>query len=280
MGQCPGPLRTICSYHGNLYLDAYVVHLDEMRGMGFGTVVLCCSESHVAFHLPAVRDMVVATHEAGLECWADPWGVAGIFDGEAFHQPTGDPDTAVRRWIEAVGNADPAGRPDAIFLDNPHPAVPALIGAWGAQARALGMGCQVGLSADRHRDDPEIFRRVAWLDVVDGIATDPYALGRIEDFDVETSVVPWAKLLATVAAWSGKSATIWVQGFRLPAGHEDLPIRCAEAALGHGIGGIGFWAFRACEPWRERPEDPRGVWARFGAWLKDRTSNPRGGQDP
>lgn len=267
----PIPGRFLCAYPAaNLYLDAYRVHVEEILGMGFDTIVLCIPEHYVAYHLPVVREMIAATHAAGLGCWADPWGVAGLFDGEAFHRPTDVPDTIVRCWIEAVGNVDPECRPDAIFLDNPCPAIPSLIATWGAQARALDLGCQVCLSADRHRDNPDLFDRVADLDVVDGIHTDPYCLGRIEEFRVDTSVQPWAGRLARAARQFGKRATIWVQGFRLPAGSEDLPIQAAQVALDQGIDGIGFWSFRASEPWSGRPADHRKVWTRFGAWLRDR----------
>jgi hypothetical protein len=264
-------MRLICAYPSVcLYPDAYAAHLDEMRGMGFCTVVLCVPEHYVTYSLPAVQDIIRATHAAGLACWADPWAVAGVFDGEAPHAPTGDPDAVVRAWIDAVGNTHPSERPDAVFLDNPHPADPARIAAWAAQARGYGMGCQVCLSAVRHAGDLELFRRVAALDGVDGIWTDPYCLDRARAaaFDVEGFVGGWARDLAGIGAEAGKESGVWVQGWGLPAGVEVLPVRAARAALGAGVDGVGFWGFRACPTWQGRPDRHEAVWRGFGSWAR------------
>jgi hypothetical protein len=264
------PVRWICSYYGNLYADAYAVHLAEMKAMGFTTVVLCVPEHYVTHSLGAVHSLVAATHAAGLECWIDPWGVAGVFDGEAPHNPTGIPEATIAWWIDSIGNAPVEARPDAVFWDNPKPAVPYLIGAWAARARTYGMGSHVSLSADRHKDDLTLFRRVAGLDVVDGIGTYPYILepSRVADFDIEQYVGNWAHDVAKIASSEFKMSHVWFQTFGLPAGHEDIPIRAAQVALTHGVNGLGVWSFRACETWQNRPERHREVWERFGAFMR------------
>lgn len=256
-------MRLICAYHNNLYLDAYEAHLAEMRAMGFDTVVLCVPEHYVRFSLPAVRDLIVATGRAGLACWADPWGVAGVFDGEAPHDPAREPEATIAAWLLLVAG-DRAARPDAVFWDNPHPADPARIGDWTSQARRLGMGSVVCLSADRHRDRVETFGAVAARPTVDGIGCDPYCLGRNERFDVEGHVSGWAERMVGLAAASGKEAHVWVQGFNLAEGYEDLPVRAARTALARGVGGIGYWSYRSCEATSNRPARPRETWRRFG----------------
>ena len=73
------------------------------------------------------------------------------------------------------------------------------------------------------------------------------AAGRNERFDVEGHVSGWAGRMAGLAAASGKEAHVWVQGFNLAEGYEDLPVRAARTALARGVGGIGYWSYRSCE---------------------------------
>jgi hypothetical protein len=269
-------MRLICAYPAaNLYLDAYAAHLTEMQSMGFDTVVLCVPEHYVVHHLASVFSLIAVTRAAGLKCWVDSWRVAGVFDGEAPFTPPASPaaaDAAVRRWIAAVASGPPAARPDAVFLDNPNPAVPSQIAAWAAQARGLGVGTQVCLSADRHDGDLDLFRRVARIDAVDGISTDPYCLSGRPDFPIEEYAGQWAHDLAEIAGAAGKEAAIWCQGFGIPEGQEDWPVRAAEAAREQMVDGVGFWPFRAGELMPNRPARHEEVWRRFGTWLRGRTT--------
>src|SRR3972149_5298924 len=52
-----------------------------MVGQGCSYVVHCYTETDLAYYRDTMRDVVAASHGAGLEGWLDPWGVAGIFYG-------------------------------------------------------------------------------------------------------------------------------------------------------------------------------------------------------
>lgn len=269
--------RWICAYPAaNLYLKEYKLHLKEIKKIGFTTVVLCIPEHYLLFSMNTVGKMIGATREVGLECWADPWGVAGVFDGEAPHRSVSDTHGVVGWWIDSVGSLEP----DAIFLDNPFPGIPSLIADWGSRAHDLGMGCQVNLSCHRHCWDLDLFRRVASLDSIDGIGTDPYCLGRMESFDVDVFVGTWAERLAEIGRASGKPACVWVQGFNIPDGMEDFPVRAVEVALRWDIQGIGFWGYRACESFGISTGNSKKIWATFGTWLSEyRISGSHGSRE-
>jgi hypothetical protein len=269
--------RFLCAYPAaNLYPDAFASHLNEMAGLGFDTVVLCVPEHYIQHSLPIVRELIRLTRSAGLQCWVDPWAVAGVFDGEAPHAAGGKPEATIAWWIDALGRAPQDCRPDAVFWDNPRPAEVHRIAVWGARARGFGMRSHVCLSADRHKGDLGLFRRVAGLDVVDGVFTDPYVLcpDRAADYPIEDYVAGWARALAEIAEETGTLAGCWVQGFGLPAGCETIPVRAAQAAMRQGIGAVGFWAFRSCAGWVNAPERPREVWDEFGRWMQRAVAGP------
>lgn len=141
--------------------------LDEMVRLGFDYVVVTFSEDDYRFYLESVATCVEQAHERGLEVWVDPWGVGGIFGGEAFTEigaweveaqqqrsdgrslpllcPTSDVvRDYLKRWITTVADRLQA---DAIFWDEPHFFLPfgesAAHGLWSCQC----MRCQDGFKA-------------------------------------------------------------------------------------------------------------------------------------
>lgn len=263
----------VISYYGLPSGDVYSTHLAEIKAAGFNVVVLCVPEHYAADHLPAVRDLIAATKRTGLECWADPWRVGGVFDGEAPFEPGQDPDAMVCWWIDQVGSAPEESRPDAIFFDNPWPSDVHSIAAWAARAKGYGISSQICLSADRHRDDllrDDLGRHgeVARLAVVDGCWADAYALCPDQLKNPLDLVGAWAGRMASIAAATGKPCGVFTQGFGLDPGHEDLPVRAAEVARSRGIDHLGFW-------WLGWADDDvggirygRGPMERFSEWLK------------
>jgi hypothetical protein len=86
-----------------------------------------------------MREIMIETHDAGLEAWLDPWGLAGIFSGETFTKfPLDHPETwqvlsdgrrvpaacpnhpetrkFLREWVEACAYVGG----DVMFWDEPH----------------------------------------------------------------------------------------------------------------------------------------------------------------
>lgn len=263
----------VISYFGLPSSETFIAHLAEIRAAGFDTVLLCVPWLYAtdSDHLSTVRNMIAVTRHAGLAVWADPWGLSGM-DGEADPDPYGDPDRAVSEWLDTIGNAPPESRPDAVFLDNPHALDPPhqadthLIASWGARAKGYGMGCQVCLSADRHRNDRAKFERVARLDVVDGVWVDVNAPGRPDGFDFEGWVGNWADGMAGIAHATGKPVGAFVPGYGIPVGQEDLPVRAIQVAIARGVEHVGLWwiGWSGPQPTPGGPVYRREVWDGFG----------------
>jgi hypothetical protein len=73
------------SYFGNRFADHYRERdLPAIVDAGCGFVVHTFSEHDHTYYTEALHALVTATHDAGLQAWLDPWGVGGLFAGEAF----------------------------------------------------------------------------------------------------------------------------------------------------------------------------------------------------
>src|SRR5712691_1676938 len=127
------------SYFGNRILRHVRADVRRLREEGFDIVVHTFSEDDLRFYQRSVSDIVDVTREAGMRVWIDPWGVGGVFGGEAFS------DAALHHqdWSQVAANGDrlPACCPsnpgfqafirewtdaavetgaDAVFWDEPH----------------------------------------------------------------------------------------------------------------------------------------------------------------
>lgn len=77
-------MQTGVSYFGNRTLRHVQRDLDDIAGSGFDYVVHCFTENDLLYAHETMRQIVKASHETGLSVHLDPWGVAGVFGGEAF----------------------------------------------------------------------------------------------------------------------------------------------------------------------------------------------------
>lgn len=132
-------MKTGVSYFSSRDLRHVREDLREIVDHGCTYVVHCFTETDLAFARDTMRDVVQATHEAGLEVWLDPWGLCGIFSGETFTRfPLDHPETwqvlsdgrrvgaacpnhpetrkFLREWVDAC--AYTGG--DVLFWDEPH----------------------------------------------------------------------------------------------------------------------------------------------------------------
>jgi hypothetical protein len=114
--------------------------LDDMVRLGFDYVVFTFSEHDHRFYRDTMAECVRHAQQRGLKTHIDPWGVGGIFGGEAFTErgawdldgqqrrsdgrplPLLCPNSAeirtyLRQWIATVAEVL---RADAIFWDEPH----------------------------------------------------------------------------------------------------------------------------------------------------------------
>src|SRR3989304_5938780 len=78
------PVETGVSYFSSRTLRHVSDDLQEMVDQGCSYVVHCYTETDLAYYRDTVRDIVAASHGAGLEAWLDPWGVAGRFSRRTF----------------------------------------------------------------------------------------------------------------------------------------------------------------------------------------------------
>ena len=141
------------SYFGVRNPQHFQRDLDDIARLGFTYIVFTFSENDHRFYQGSVAACVRLTQEQGLRAYVDPWGVGGMFGGEAFTErgawdlegqqwrsdgrplPLLCPDsdaarTYLSRWIDTVADVLHA---DAIFWDEPHFYLPF------GEARAQGL---------------------------------------------------------------------------------------------------------------------------------------------
>jgi len=85
--------------------------LDEIAETGFRAVTHTFSEHDLRYHVEDVARLVAETRSRGLEAALDPWGVAGLFGGEAYSELALTDLHA--RQIDARGDSVPACCPNA-----------------------------------------------------------------------------------------------------------------------------------------------------------------------
>lgn len=160
-------MQTGVSYFSSRTLRHVRADLQDMIDHGCTYVVHCFTETDLAYYRDTMREVARATHDAGLEVWLDPWGLAGIFSGETFTRfPLDHPETwqvlsdgrrvpaacpnhpqtqaFLRAWIDAAAYVGG----DVLFWDEPH----FWVGVWqGDLSAAWACRCQACLAAFRDR---------------------------------------------------------------------------------------------------------------------------------
>ncbi len=128
------------SYFGNRIPEHFVQRdLPDIVSHGCTYIVHTFSENDLQHYAGAMKTMVAATHAAGLEAWMDPWGVGGVFGGEAYSDfVVRNPDALqlkrngttaamvcinslkfseyMRGWVDAAAETGA----DVVFWDEPH----------------------------------------------------------------------------------------------------------------------------------------------------------------
>ncbi len=160
-------MQTGVSYFSSRALRYVRADLQDIVDHGCTYVVHCFSETDLAYYRDTMREVVEATHEAGLEAWLDPWGLCGVFSGETFTRfPLDNPDVwqvlsdgrrvaaacpnrpqtraFLRDWVDA--SAATGG--DVLFWDEPH----FYVGLWrGDLSGAWACRCDVCRDLFRER---------------------------------------------------------------------------------------------------------------------------------
>lgn len=188
-------MQTGVSYFSSRTVRHVRADLQDMVEHGCTYVVHCFTETDLAYYRDTMREVVHATHDAGLEAWLDPWGVAGIFSGETFTRfPLDHPEAwqvlsdgrrapaacpnhpqtqaFLRSWVEAAA----AAGGDILFWDEPH----FWVGLWhGDSSGAWACRCHhcLGLFKDRFgyempgefTPDVRAFREASLIDLLAGL---------------------------------------------------------------------------------------------------------------
>jgi hypothetical protein len=130
--------RLGAAYFGNRYLSHAQRDL-AVLARSCHYVVHTLSETDLHFHKHAMEGILGATRRLGLETWVDPWGVGGVFGGEAvsrflLEHPNEWQKLSSERRVPAACLNSPAFRrfvrlwlenavnlgADVIFWDEPH----------------------------------------------------------------------------------------------------------------------------------------------------------------
>jgi hypothetical protein len=287
------------SYFGNRILRHVGADVRRLRNEGFDIVVHTFSEGDLRFYRKTVRDIVEVTKETGMRVWIDPWGVGGVFGGEAFS------DAALHHqdWLQvaAGGNKLPACCPsnpdfqgfmrewtdaaletgaDAVFWDEPH--------FYSDENQRAACYCKYCQDLAEQGEPAigaflrDMCARVQSLGSRNALCLLPSTLERedlvlenvmnlgstpfwaMHDADPENYVALIGRELQTVASRARVQTHLWIQGFKIPAGREDEIRRNTIAAGQLGIDVIAIWGFDACESMSFLScERPQIAWAAF-----------------
>jgi hypothetical protein len=239
----------ICSYFNNLYLDAFKEHCAEIIDHGFDTILFCVPEAIMKWNLGNIRAMKEFAERSGLITMADPWGIGGLFAGEAINSINYKRDgleTALHlyeKWLLAVGAIgfksifiDEPKEINSRFFDNKHFDFYVCLADdkfdfyTDTIIKTLPFK-SVGLSAYFWTDDKEkiALRCNIWFE----------RLTRLRPYDCH----------------------VWIQGFHLDDGREWIPQFVYEQARKYNISDFGFWGFRSCEAISSiRPKNYINTW--------------------
>jgi hypothetical protein len=130
------------SYFGNRIVRHVAEDMHDLAQRGFTGVLHTFSENDLAFYRETMAKIVDVSHEAGLEVQIDPWGLGGVFGGEAESRfvsrnsgscqndgqivPAACPNApAFRAFVRSWADAAIETGADLVFWDEPHWAVPA-----------------------------------------------------------------------------------------------------------------------------------------------------------
>lgn len=280
--------RTIVSYfehedrrRGRAIPD-FLPDLDEIVARNFNTVAFCVSEetlsrpTTLAFLERAIRQ----AKDAGLTCWADPWGIGKFFGGEgvsylAERGETGcfcNPafDEVLTAWVHVVAGLGV----DGIYWDEPETKQNGcaehdeadIIGRYSRLAAELKLYNSVCIPANYRR--VPLLEQLAALPHVDDIAVDPYwpnVFIRVPEETRLEYVAYWAQQVKAAADRHGKDCHLWLQGFDIRAHDTGMTVEFARVMRQNGVHDLAFWGFRGCASLfdtTQRPElaTPEAIW--------------------
>lgn len=279
------PPRQIVSYFDHEFIKPTPAKLEadvaEMQAAGFTDVVLCVTESDLREkrRRKYIAEATATLHNVGMDVWADPWAVGGVFGGEGVslfrnsgevccdHNPK--LEYLLDTWLNAVAESGIT----TVFWDEPEMHCNddrgnelAFLEKYTDKAGELALRSAVCLCANALKRQQ--FHQVAALPAVTELAADPYfpnAFSTINEADRQTYVAGWAQYVKQIAERHGKASHAWVQTFDVPAGREVMIDEHVAAICNQGVD-VAVWGFHGCEsvPGFTKPANmpPRAAWER------------------
>lgn len=122
-------MQTGVAYFGNRMRHYVYQDMVDIKRSGFTYVVHTFSENDLLYYADSMRDIVQDAQGLGLQVYLDPWGVGGVFGGEAFSRWL----VTHRDILQVRRNGTKA---DGACFNNPR--FRGLIGQWLQAAAATG----------------------------------------------------------------------------------------------------------------------------------------------
>ena len=196
-------VETGVSYFSGRTLRHVRADLEDMAAHHCTYVVHCLTETDLLYAKATMREIVDATHEAGLEAWLDPWGVTGIFSGETLSRfPLDHPEAwqvlsdgrraaagcpnhpATRQFLRDWTAAAAEAGGDVLFWDEPHFYVPFMrgdrSGAWACRCESCRERFQERTGhamPDTLSDEVKAFREASLIELLTELSAEGERLG-------------------------------------------------------------------------------------------------------
>lgn len=265
-GEMTTPRRQIVAYFDHEFISPSTKKLDadisEMIEVGFTNTVLCVTETdiHHRERQAYLKDAVAHMQGEGLEVWADPWAVGGVFGGEAVSHFVDRGETRcdcndkleplLDRWLDTVVGLEIK----TVFWDEPEMHCEPhrkdelrFLEKYTRKAGELALDNVVCLCANRAKK--YLLNEVVALPDVIEIATDPYypnAFEKIAETHRSRYVADWAEYTKAVADAHRKRSHLWVQNFDISEGEEHIIGEHIAIATTKNID-VAVWGFHGCE---------------------------------
>ena len=231
-------MQRIISYFGNLYLDAFQLHVKEIKEKGFNVILLCITETDLLYNLETFHEFRVYAESEQIECWCTFWGLTA---GEAVCK-----DGNIETWLSAVNYI---GFKD-VFIDEPKTINDILL-------------------FTKHNDrfnfhlclTDDSFNKMSDL-LIAGMQVN----------SIGVSCYHWVKDWMKITMRTERIAKrlerlrpgdnfLFIQGFDIPEGWELIPLIVKEIAEISGIVNFGFWSFRCTAATAsKRPLNHKHIW--------------------
>jgi hypothetical protein len=228
----------ICSYFGNLYVDALKEHVKEIKAKGFDTILFCITETDMLYNLETFQEFRVIAEIEGMKTWATYWG---LFAGEAICKTCDFQD-----WVDEVS---------AIGFKNVMIDEPKIKYDWdGFIAKNKKTSFHLCLSDDQ-------FNKMSDEEIID-----------MPVKSIGVSNYHWTKDWMKITSRSEAIAKrlnklrpddnfVFIQGFDIPEGFETMPLIVKDICDYCGIVNYGFWSFRATQATSsKRPVNHKNIW--------------------